>query len=316
MTLAYEQIYQYFTFLIILFTCTTTASVGAQSTNATCEPSFDWMSNSRGQNPCLVTAYLHGPCLTDPARATVSRLSAPGHFYIAPKSGRSDGRCRCSTVYYSLLAACAICQNGRSLPWSTWTTNCTADEVYNEGYPETIPPETAVPSWAYLDVSHTNNFNATAALVEKLANHPEITSQTTMESLSSSPSLFPAATSKPASSGPIIRGLIGGLGGLAVSVVVALFGWRWHQRRRVSTSVLDPTRDLESSGNDVHDSGVCKRASRCMGFEHTAPITETTVTYVPNRLYDPNDPSTYPVANKVARYSLPAPHQYSGSPEV
>ena len=40
----------------------------------------------------------------------------PGFVYLGPTI-ISANSCRCSTVYYSLLSACAYCQNGAYLEW-------------------------------------------------------------------------------------------------------------------------------------------------------------------------------------------------------
>ena len=45
--------------------------------------------------------------------------------------------------------ACTACQNVSLETWSFWEQYC--DEVYVTQYPESIPLDTAVPNWAYLN---------------------------------------------------------------------------------------------------------------------------------------------------------------------
>ena len=40
---------------------------------------------------------------------TLSALD-PGYVYLGPDTSNAN-QCRCSSVYYSLLAACSVCQN-------------------------------------------------------------------------------------------------------------------------------------------------------------------------------------------------------------
>ncbi|KAI0249314.1 hypothetical protein BJV78DRAFT_1228690 [Lactifluus subvellereus] len=57
-----------------------------------CSQTWQWTSNSFGQNPCIVAAYLMATC-----------------------NGGYDGDlCKCNTVVYSLLSACDACQQK---PW-------------------------------------------------------------------------------------------------------------------------------------------------------------------------------------------------------
>lgn len=84
--------------------------------------------NSIQQSPCEVAADLAGICthgelrhdsftrlLSRPMVHTnlgfnIPPLVSPNAFYLGPTAGASTD-CVCSTVYYSLLSACALCQN-------------------------------------------------------------------------------------------------------------------------------------------------------------------------------------------------------------
>ncbi|KAH8099954.1 hypothetical protein BXZ70DRAFT_939717 [Cristinia sonorae] len=291
-------------FALFALLATSVNEVGAQGTNATCLPEFDWMSNSRGQSPCLVTAYLTTPCLTNPTDAYVYAL--PPGFHYRPPIPASATSCQCNTIFFSTIQACATCQGNPLVPWSTWNMNCTA-AIYERIYPESIPSGTSVPSWAYLDVSRSDNFNATAALVEKNENHPESTLQTgnptstinapgssasnpanTTTPLPSPPG--PTAPSKSSNTGPIVGGVVGGLGGLAIAGAIAFFVWRWYRGRHAAGTTAIPTSDPDAFAPGVNYGGSNEKPYADLA----SPVPVTHSTYVPAKVYDPNDPSTFP----------------------
>ncbi|KAI0721990.1 hypothetical protein C8T65DRAFT_172271 [Cerioporus squamosus] len=152
--------------------------VEAQTTQAVCTSAHAWMSNSKKQNPCLVAAYLHLPCrggqnsrptscldghlqsdihIFTPT-ANVDAMTQPSQYYLA-----NNDACQCNMISYALIEACQNCQfdNGTTVTsYSRYSLNCTTQ---NKGYPETIPVGTAVPAWAYQDVSANDYFNLTVA---------------------------------------------------------------------------------------------------------------------------------------------------------
>lgn len=83
------------------------------------------MTNSKGQSPCLVLAYLDAACSPEPSSGRISQpvlirytnvifvewvgnALSPGEEYGLSKDGTDQ--CHCSTVTYSVLAACSACQ--------------------------------------------------------------------------------------------------------------------------------------------------------------------------------------------------------------
>ncbi|KAK0459825.1 uncharacterized protein EV420DRAFT_292184 [Desarmillaria tabescens] len=131
----------------ILFFLFKTRLVLAQE--ATCNATFDhsWVYNSLNQSTCSIASSLMGACTS--STFTVVPLQE-GQIYDGPWEG-SDTPCLCSSVYYSLLSACAFCQNRSYASWSSWSTNCTS--VYVSIYLGEIPQNTAVPHWAYQNVT-------------------------------------------------------------------------------------------------------------------------------------------------------------------
>lgn len=143
--------------------------VSAQNINTTaiCQPNFSWMNNTLHQSPCLIAAYLQGQC--DNGVFSVGSLD-PGYIYVP---GDGNNACTCSTVTYSVIAACALCQGAGAGNWSEWSADCSS--TFNRVYTQLIPAGTAVPDWAYLNVISGNTFNTTAALADLGA--PESTAQ-------------------------------------------------------------------------------------------------------------------------------------------
>ncbi|OJA15784.1 hypothetical protein AZE42_10337 [Rhizopogon vesiculosus] len=124
---------------------------------------FGWMtiqmSNSLGQNPCLVGSYLVSECLNYTLIITPFTIGDP---YTGPNLDTAND-CLCSTVTYSILGACGTCQNNTVETWSVWNFNCSASLTHLSVYPLNIPNGTAIPHWAYLDVVTNDMFNAAAA---------------------------------------------------------------------------------------------------------------------------------------------------------
>ncbi|KAJ7273317.1 hypothetical protein C8J57DRAFT_1506841 [Mycena rebaudengoi] len=275
-----------------------------QVTNATCSPTFGWASNSLGQSPCSVAAFLGSVCHT---AFVVPALPNSTNLY-APPSVNEVNPCACSSVFYSLLQACAACQGATLLPWSKFDANCVM--VYSQIFDENIPAGTAVPHWAYQDVNAQTDgtFNITLAQTQKELNAPESTpiSKPTSASLPSGTSVAPS--SKKSNAGAIAGGVVGGVVGAALITIAAL--WFIRRRRRgaaPSNLVAVP-----------------------MGYHSTGDITPFTSAIPTPKLYDPADPSTFPNSPSSRMYNsgrvqsptftgntVTDPHaQYSGAPEL
>jgi len=263
------------------------------STNATCNStgSFDWAFNSLGQSPCLVAAYLGSVCSA--GQFFVPALG-PSQFYSGPNVENAND-CRCNSVFYSTISACAACQGNEYLKWSSWYTNCSS--VFVSEYPEDIPTGTKVPHWAYENVTIGDGaFNTTVAKAE--TSSPESTGTPKPTGTApASPSNSPAASgSKPKKShaGAIAGGVIGGLVGLAI--VAGLIFWL-IRRRRTPKAPSSLVNTLPGASN---------------------PMSYTSVTPFPTgavqapKLYNPSDPSTFPTTPSI--YSTPEQHtMYTGN---
>lgn len=79
-----------------------------------------------------------------------------------PPEGSGVNTCRCNVDVYSLLSACSYCQGGAVGTWSDWIAFCPSSYIH-DSYPEKVPDQTDIPSWADLNITATGVWNATAA---------------------------------------------------------------------------------------------------------------------------------------------------------
>ncbi|KAI0723514.1 hypothetical protein C8Q76DRAFT_398353 [Earliella scabrosa] len=283
------------------------STVKGQLSNTVCVDEYEWMINSKGQNPCLVAAYLYIPCIGANA-ANIGPLTDPNTWYLRV-SGIDE--CTCNSVVYSALEACGRCQwnstvNLNMLTWTAWQENCSVPPV--SGYPNPIPPGTAVPAWAFQDVTSNDHFNVSEAFVVASADLPDTTasasptpsptpgssssvssssSQSSSSSSSSSESESPTqtsdsqdgqATSRSSTKiGPIVGGVVGGVVG-AIALGAAAF---YLLRRRQNRANAAAERVTIVDGYEGQRQFGPESKSLDMGF-------------VPPMIYDPNDPRTFP----------------------
>jgi len=212
-----------------------------------CPSSWSWTSNSLGQSPCAVAAYLQGVC--NDGVFTIPILGY-GNSYTGPTgSGDDDDLCKCNTVVYSLMSACDACQGAKWFTWDSWSRNCTATDPATT-FSNIIPSGTSVQEWAFLDVTKTGTWDPVLAYqvgdaTEVNAGGPgtlaapatPTTTQTAVPGLSSTQ--VASSQTHGGSSSKKIAAITGGLlGGLAfLAAFVALLLWRARIRRRKSTRV-------------------------------------------------------------------------------
>ncbi|KZP19524.1 hypothetical protein FIBSPDRAFT_563142 [Athelia psychrophila] len=127
----------------------------AQYTTVNCTVVKPWENNKEGQSPCYMFSAALVPC----QGFIMTILPLPTGVHYAGPTAENQNVCQCSTVTYSLMAACEYCQNLTSgwNAWSTWSSNCARGTYRN--YPMPIPDDTGFPSWAYLDVTVAGTFD-------------------------------------------------------------------------------------------------------------------------------------------------------------
>ncbi|KAF9454634.1 hypothetical protein P691DRAFT_806802 [Macrolepiota fuliginosa MF-IS2] len=281
--------------------------------------SLNWASNSLGDSPCQVAAQLAGVC--NGGVFTLQPLD-PGFVYLGP-SLTVQNSCRCSSVYYSMLSACAACQGRNWLDWSEYNGNCTT--VYPTVFPQPLPLGTRVPGWAYADVTVTNGFNLSTA--QALDTRPESTgiSTPTSSSFPTSRTIGTTGTlsfTTPRSSstagiagadgssgsgsgtnaGAIAGGVIGGVVGLALVAGLLFFFLR---RRREASE-----KPASSAFNTTPYMAAAYGPEQNMSYN---PTTSPYPSDQAQKLYDPADPSTFPTTPTPVA-SSPYTNPYSPPP--
>jgi len=269
------------------------------STNATCLSTDAGFYNSKGQSPCLVAAYLGASC--NGGEYTVPALQ-PGEHYVGIEPGKTDP-CLCSTVMYSTMAACSVCQNMTFIAWSGWSQSCTA--VYISSFPGTINSNTSIPGWAYENVTATDDFNP----AEALADHsPESTAapqqQITLTSGITSPTIISSpAASHHSNTGAIAGGVVGGVVALAL-IGLALFFFLRRRASRVPSVV----------GSDNNTYTDKQESLLAISPYSPVPYMSSPGSHDQPKLYNPDDPSTYPLAQPAPGSPPPfANHSSAGS---
>ncbi|KIM47549.1 hypothetical protein M413DRAFT_439213 [Hebeloma cylindrosporum] len=243
--------------------------------NPTCNAGFDWAFNDLNQSPCDVTAALGGVCTG--GSFSLANLTST-QIYTGPSAGFGTP-CRCNTVYYSTLSACALCQGATFTTWTAYNTNCTT--VYTEIFPSPIPSGFSVPHWAYLDVTAANTFDPTLAQAAGGSDStavPQATGSTTPTT-----STHPSSSKNKTNAGAIAGGVVGGVVGLAAiaGIVIWLLGRRKNASSRPTPGTYDPQ-------------PFTSYEKPAMGTMDTSNTGTAFVSTPPPKLYDPNDPSTFP----------------------
>ncbi|KZT35805.1 hypothetical protein SISSUDRAFT_1130833 [Sistotremastrum suecicum HHB10207 ss-3] len=193
---------------------------------------YTWSWNSLQQTPCQVTADLAQAC---PGIAPFKlEPIGPGQSYTVQKYGAS--RCQCSTVFYCLISACALCQGSGRLvsTWQEYSFNCSLGSTSMSVFPEDIPYGTAVPQWAFQNVAG-GSFSPTTA--EGVGDRPE-----SVNPRLSTPTTSPSPTKHHHSNvGAIAGGAAGG--GVALLLAVGLltcYCVKSRRRRRREEAQVRP----------------------------------------------------------------------------
>jgi hypothetical protein len=252
------------------------------TTEAKCLPGYEWMWSSVGQSPCDIAAELASVCIARPYILD----PLPVDYVYSPPTVENQNSCKCSSVYYSLLSGCAYCQDRSFRGWSLYVTNCST--VYLTTYNHDLPVGVKVPAYAYLNVSISGTFNATLAYSvtgTESSRPPSSNTQSPTQSstsTSTSTAVAASATNTPA----IIGGAVGGVIGLGLIATLIIFLVLRSKRKSHQSVDYNSTLQQQQTPN--------------MAF---TPNTTTSLLHStmspppgsPGMLYNPNDPSTYPV---------------------
>ncbi|CAE6384966.1 unnamed protein product [Rhizoctonia solani] len=285
--------------------------------NVTCtNPNTDWTFNSLQQSPCLIASYLGSVCRPDNTWR-VPTLSGGSVYYT---SGSST-KCICTSVVWSLLAACSLCQGLESSQWAVYSNDCTTADTSPPGiYPIPIPSGVTVPNWAYYDFVTTGIFNLDIARQQSGPEStpppgPTITSTATAStptyygtSSSASPVPTNGSSSSNSNTGAIVGGVLGGVLGIALLAVIAFIVVRKNKQAKYNAqdlpSSIHPTPPLTTQyGGTPTSHGQ---------YQPVAPTSPTLMqgSHSYYKPYDPSDPSTFPPD----LYSNSAAHPESAPP--
>jgi len=286
------------TCLRLLIATVLLAVVKGQHTEAVCETDYDWTFNSLGQSPCLVAAFLQGSC-------TGGDFNVPAIDPSMHYTNSDPNPCFCSSVTYSLLSACGVCQGADLSSWDKYATNCTSNDIpisADGQFPVPIPSGTTVPMWAYqlLEKSGTFNINlaknvSTGGVQMTVANTTATDSSTseTQTSTSSASSPTESNTSIHTSNvGTTVAIAVSvGLGIVLIGGIVAFFLIRRRRRREAHRKEFN-----------VAYSAVGEALESKQSFE---PFEESPL----QKPFDPYEHSMYPTRT---RWSKVPPEEIDG----
>jgi hypothetical protein len=218
------------------------------------------------------------------AEFNLSPLS-PGYVYLGPSVANANS-CRCSSVYYSLLSACAYCQGRNYLKWSAYNSNCST--VYSSVFTQQIPVGVKVQAWAYQNVDVADNFNVTLAQTTKGTESSRAAAASSTRSTKIStggPSSTGASASDSSSVNvpAIVGGVVGGVVGLGL--IGGLIAFLIVQRKKASSKSYQP-------GFQPQNMTYTPNTTASLVATTTSPGPGS-----PGRVYDPNDPTTYPAVD-------------------
>lgn len=312
--------------LLSFFLCAVSLCfVRGQATNATCVSSYGWANNTLGQSPCLVASYLETACLNT---SFLVPALPNGTHYTGPNAAQAN-LCNCNTVTYSLISACADCQNHQYLDWGNWTANCAVVAIGL--FPQPIPSGTAIPQWAYIVVnSSTALYNPMEA--EKIAEDgaPAVSPSTSLSTASTTTSSTPssnvvtastsaavsptATTSSSSNAGAIAGGVVGGIV-LLMGTALVLF-WFVLQRRRKAHAAARSA-DRVNYVNTIHVAPPPKQESLAerRGQSPMSSVVSP-YTYEPSRSPSPPSPSVHATSAVHTTFGSIVSHGYTGAPEI
>lgn len=245
---------------------------------ATCATGFNWTYNSQGQSPCDVAASLLGVCA--PGGGPLPQLP-PGYFYVGPTL-QSRNECSCSSVFFSMLSACAVCQNRETLRWSTYATNCST--VYVQTFPDPLPAGLRVPHYAYLDVTNVDGFDSSLAQAAGGTESGSVPSATTTAPGSSSTGN--QNSGKKTNAGAIAGGVVGGIAVLGIVVCVVV----WFLLRQPDNSSTFRSQDMTGVS---HASSVRTQQHPYNPYPNMAPGSHSPPEQQPYNPYPNTAPGTH-----------------------
>ncbi|EAU88753.2 hypothetical protein CC1G_01126 [Coprinopsis cinerea okayama7 len=271
------------------------------SGTAICVSQSHWAFNSRNQSPCTVASQLGGACVGGDFRLPPLDET---YVYLGPPRTAATP-CRCSSVYYAMLSACADCQDRNFISWSRYNANC------SEVYVQTLfPLASQCPTgliWIFQQMEE-DIFNVTRA---QSARGPESVG---VGQPTSRPSDASGDDDGKTNVGAIAGGVIGGV------VFLALLGLLifWLIRRK-RNSKIPPSSMYTPQPYSPPPPVYSPPPEQAMAQNQYADGSNFSASIPVPKVYDPNDPSTWPTQqnfspqNTGSHAGSPPPPQFPNS---
>ncbi|PFH47065.1 hypothetical protein AMATHDRAFT_50580 [Amanita thiersii Skay4041] len=268
----------------------------AQYTTATCYPKYQWMFNHLGQSPCRIAEFMSYPCDAHVHSARERRNKSedtfsPSHFV--------------SPYWYGVNLRSGILF---LYSWRTYGQNCSAVQIGM--YPEDILSNTAIPHWAYQDVVASNKFDINVAQQEAQEG-PDTTAGAAATTVTASATVVVTAGGSKGSKsnvGPIVGGVIGGVGALAL--IAGVFVLWFFRRKQVQNQRASEPQLLGSTSSP----NMTAHTPSLVGTPPAGGMTQAG-TGPALRLYDPYDPQTFPQPDRSSLYSGNMSSGTGGTPD-
>ncbi|KAF9260357.1 hypothetical protein L218DRAFT_989630 [Marasmius fiardii PR-910] len=280
---------------------TSVAQIHATCTNT----SFLWSFNSLFQSPCEMGEALGGVC--SPGSFAIPPL--PEGYYYSGVNVAGVTPCVCNTVYYTMLSLCGLCQGGDADKFNLWSANCT--QTSSSTFPSPLPSGLRVPHYAYLPL---DPFNQTVDL-------RALQADTGAERTGTAGIRTPTTTSRRPTStfgddDPFgnfdndvhdLEKRVGIIAGCVVAGVWVIWaigaGLIWWICRRQSRRMYGPPSQLYQ--NNTGMSGYTAVAPSSPPPNGTFPPAPPSPGMLSEKVYDPNDPRTFPQAQPTLGYQQP-----------
>jgi len=210
-------------------------------------------------------------------------------------------------VAYSLIAACAACQDHVTIAWSNWAYNCTESITTVGQWPLDVPSGTAIPAWAYQNVSVHDTFELsiaqnntapqstyfgrpTASINYHLS--ASVAASTTAVIGTTTPTA--AASQSKSNVGPIVGGVVGGLAVLALlGVLIFLCVRQQRSKKHLRSPKLAPEVYYMEDQSKMAQAPYSGTPDYGVGYATSPTIVSSDVPS--HKLYDPSDPTTFPM---------------------
>ncbi|KAH7909926.1 hypothetical protein BJ138DRAFT_1114559 [Hygrophoropsis aurantiaca] len=282
------------------------------SIGCTLTTQWAWSENIWGYDPCDVALLLFEPPPHPCNDSGLNFYQLTTTDYYPPPNASDANQCLCNTVIYSLFSACGLCQGKSFLYWSEWISACPASETLYQIWPANISSDASVPAWAFMPL-YNGYFDANLASINAFisgtfttavllsTNYP--TPSTTFLPYTSSavPSSNTSSNTKSAINAGAISGeVIGGVVGVAIIAFVIIF--LWHRRRSQKPEYETETK-IEGGEQEYYD----RSSTALSGF--SGPRNGLP------KLYNPNDPTTFPPSSSLSTNSRTNSGLYTGAAE-